>query len=422
MQDHSHAAAAARANTSCSADDGCTAGGSMPICYVVDEDAQVRRFLSLILLGQGVRTEEFSDTHSFLQAVTHRPADLVFLNVGLDSAEVLQLIETLGKGGYFGFLQLMSTRGSAVLEHVKKIAEQKKLIALPILLKPFKIETVVDIVRSLDLGDAPPVAARFALDEALANNWIEYWYQPKIDLRQKQLIGAEAFVRARHPKFGVVPPAAFLPGAADSDLVALAEHSVTNVLKAGVRFSQLGLNLQLAVNMSMNALVELPIVDIVRSCRSKLDQWPGLIIDINEVQIITQLELATEIAKKLMTANVYLAIDDFGRGLSSLKRVKELPFAELKLGPTFVADCGTDKGRAPICRTVIELAHNFESMAVAVGIEKASDATALVSMGCDYGQGFLLGRPLPEDRFVSLLQLRTRPQRASHPRPLKASH
>jgi EAL domain-containing protein (putative c-di-GMP-specific phosphodiesterase class I) len=395
------------------------AGATMPFCYVLDEDAQVRHFLSLILLGEGIRTEEFSDTHSFLKAITRQPADLVFLDVGLDSAETVKLIEALGRQGYFGFLQLMSTRGSAVLDHVKKIAESQKLIALPVLAKPFKIGTVVDIVRTLDLGDTAPVAARFGLDEALANNWIEYWYQPKIDLRQKQLIGAEAFVRARHPTFGAVAPAAFLPGASDSDLLTLAEHSVISVLKAGTRFSELGLNLRLAVNMSMKALVQLPIIDIVRSSGSKLDKWPGLMIDVTEEQIMTELDLATEIAKKLMKANIHLAIDDFGRGYSSLVRLKELPFAELKLGPTFVTGCGSDKGRAPICRTLIELAHNFDSLAVAVGIEKASEATALVSMGCDYGQGFLLGQPMPEDRFLSLLRLRTSPQKSPH--PLKAS-
>jgi EAL domain-containing protein (putative c-di-GMP-specific phosphodiesterase class I) len=84
-----------------------------------------------------------------------------------------------------------------------------------------------------------------------------------------------------------------------------------------------------------------------------------------------------------------------------------LPFAELKLDRTFVADCGTDKVNAPLCKTVIDLAHNFNSIAVAIGIEKASDALALVSMGCDYGQGFLLGQPMPEERFTSLLRQRT---------------
>src|SRR5207247_9006031 len=111
------------------------------------------------------------------------------------------------------------------------------------------------------------------------------------------------------------------------------------------------------------------------------------------------------------------AIDDFVRGYSSLARLKELPFAELKLDRTFVVDCGSDKVNAPLCKTVIDLAHNFGSAAVAIGIEKSSDALALTSMGCDIGQGFLLGEPMPEERFASLL----RPRAAMQEKPIQAA-
>ena len=142
----------------------------------------------------------------------------------------------------------------------------------------------------------------------------------------------------------------------------------------------------------------------------QFEKWPGLIIDVTEEQIVTDLALAAGLTKSLQHLDVKLAIDDFGRGYSSLVRLKELPFAELKLDRAFVTDCGTDKVNAPLCKTVIDLAHNFGSRAVAIGIEKASDALALVSMGCDYGQGFLLGQPMPEERFISLLRQRAASQ------------
>ena len=148
----------------------------------------------------------------------------------------------------------------------------------------------------------------------------------------------------------------------------------------------------------------------MQTYRPQFEKWPGLIIDVTEEQIVTDLALANEITKRLQHLNVQLAIDDFGRGYSSLARLKELPFAELKLDRAFVTDCGTDKVNAPLCKTVIDLAHNFGSIAVAIGIEKASDALALVSMGCDYGQGFLLGQPMPEERFISLLRQRAASQ------------
>ncbi len=382
----------------------------VPLCFVVDADASIRHFLSLVLHGTGVDTEEFPDAQSFGRAVVQRAPELVFLNIGLDSTEAIECVIALGKRGFSGFVQLMSSRGSAVLGHVKSIGEQHGLHMLPILKKPFETGAVVKILQDLKLGHPPAVAARIDLDEALNNGWIEFWYQPKIDLRKKQLVGAEAFARARHPDNGVLTPSAFMPGASESSLIALSELALAQTLKAGLNFAKLGVNLRLAVNVPVNALVKIAVADIVQTYRSRFDKWPGFVIDVTEEQIVTDLALASDIAKRLQHLSVMLAIDDFGRGYSSLVRLKELPFAELKLDRAFVADCGTDKVNAPLCKTVIDLAHNFGSIAVALGIEKASDALALVSMGCDYGQGFLLGQPMPEERFVSLLRQRARSQ------------
>jgi EAL domain-containing protein (putative c-di-GMP-specific phosphodiesterase class I) len=300
----------------------------------------------------------------------------------------------------------MSGRGSAVLEHVKSVGDQHRLRMLPILKKPFETSAIVGMLRLLKLGHPASVAARIGLDEALENGWIEFWYQPKIDLRKKRLAGAEAFARARHPQFGILSPSAFMPGAPDADLVELAELALVSALKAAASFCKLGINLRFAVNIPVDALVKLPISDIVRAHRPQIDNWAGLIIDVTEAQIVTDLALAADMTRKLAHVNVKLAIDDFGRGYSSLARLKELPFSELKLDRTFVSDCATDKVNAPLCKTVIDLAHNFGSAAVAIGIEKAADALALTSMGCDMGQGFLLGQPMPEERFRSLLRQR----------------
>ncbi|MEP7032183.1 MAG: EAL domain-containing protein, partial [Pseudolabrys sp.] len=231
-----------------------------------------------------------------------------------------------------------------------------------------------------------------------------------IDLRRKQLSGAEAYARARHPQHGIVLPSAFMPGAPDASVYKLSELALESALKAGVAFSKLGINLRLTVNIPMDALVKLPVEDIVKKYRPADDKWPGLIIDVPEEQVVTDLTLASDLAKRLEKSNVRIAIDDFGRCYSSLAKLSELPFAEFKIDRAFVADCGTDKVNAPLCKTVIDIAHGFGSAAVAMGIEKAADAVAMVSMGCDFGQGFLLGQPMPEERFVSLLRQRATTQ------------
>jgi EAL domain-containing protein (putative c-di-GMP-specific phosphodiesterase class I) len=386
------------------------APGAAPLCFVIDEEASIRHFISLVLHGFGVDTLEFADGAAMRRALERRAPDLVFHNIPLESADAVESMAALGKHHVRGCVQLMSNRGAAVLEHVKSIGLQHQLNMLPVLKKPFETDAVVKILQDLKLGMPAAAAFRLSLDEALNNKWIEFWYQPKIDLRRKQLAGAEAYARARHPDHGVVMPAAFMPGAPEPAIVKLSELALHSALTAGLNFSRLGINLRLSVNIPMTALVKLPVADIVKAHHSNGEKWPGLIIDVPEDDIVADLTAATEVAAGLAPHNVRLAIDDFGRGRAALAQLSELPFVELKLDRAFVADCSTDKVNAPLCKTVIDLAHGFRCATVAMGIEKASDAVALVSMGCDFGQGFLLGQPMPEERFISLLRQRAATQ------------
>jgi EAL domain-containing protein (putative c-di-GMP-specific phosphodiesterase class I) len=387
-----------------------------PVCFIIDEDASIRRFLSLILQGSGIDTEEFADGAALREALQQRSPDLVFLNIPLDASDAIGCIKSLGEFGCRGAIQLISARGAAVLETVKNIGEQLKLRMLPVLKKPFETTAIVGVINEQKLGIRSAMAARLSLEEVLANNWIEFWHQPKVDIRKKQLVGAETLARARHPQYGVLSPEAFMPGADDASLLALSELALQSALQTGQRFSQLGINLRFAINVPVTTLAKLDVNEIVRAQRSSIESWPGLLIDIPEEQVITETKLAIELSKKFAASNVRLAIDDFGRGYSSLTRYKELPFAEVKIDRTFVQDCATDKVNAPICKSVIALAHSWGSVAVAMGIEKASDVLALLSMGCDLGQGFLLGQPMPEERFTALLK-----QRASYSRAAAAA-
>jgi EAL domain-containing protein (putative c-di-GMP-specific phosphodiesterase class I) len=102
---------------------------------------------------------------------------------------------------------------------------------------------------------------------------------------------------------------------------------------------------------------------------------------------------------------VRLAIDDFGKARAKLMRLSQLPFAEMKLDRSFVVGAA-NRANAPVCKMVINLAHSFGALAVGIGLERAADAVALVTMGCDLGQGFLFGEPMPEERIIALLKQR----------------
>src|SRR4029079_15644459 len=103
---------------------------------------------------------------------------------------------------------------------------------------------------------------------------------------------------------------------------------------------------------------------------------------------------ATDMPPQLRIYVISLSIDDFGEGYSSFARLRELPFAELKLDASFVKNCSRDNNNADICQAVIELAHSFGAVAVAEGLENRADVPAIQQMGCDLGQGFTFARPM----------------------------
>jgi len=146
--------------------------------------------------------------------------------------------------------------------------------------------------------------------------------------------------------------------------------------------------------------------EILQTYRPQFERWPGLIIDVMEEQVVADPARVSEIAKELKQLRSNLQSTTLAAATPRCPTSKKLPLAEIKIDRSFIAECATSKVNAPACKTMIDLAHNFGSLAVAIGIEKASDAIALLRMGCDYGQGFLLGQPMPEPLFVSLLRQR----------------
>jgi EAL domain-containing protein (putative c-di-GMP-specific phosphodiesterase class I) len=393
-------------------------GGRTPLGYVIDNESSIRSFLTLILQGSSVDVAEYTDSIQFRKAPPTRPPEIIFLNIGTDAQDAVQTLNVLAKSAFGGPIQLMSNRGATVLENVKAIGVQLKLQMLPVMQKPFDTAAVHGILVSQQVGNPPAATANAVsvnLGEALRNNWVEFWYQPKIALRKKQLAGAEAFARVRHPQHGVLSPGSFMPNASTADQLALSEYGLISALKTGQNLAKIGANLRLAVNISVPALMKLKVQEIVRAHRPQVENWAGLIIDVTEEQIVQELGFADELSKSLAPYSVRLAIDDFGRAFTALMKLKAVPFAEMKLDRSLVIDCGTNKVNAPICKSVIDLAHSFGSLAVGIGLEKASDVMALVSMGCDLGQGYLLGQPMPEDRFIALLKQRAGPRPAAAP-------
>jgi EAL domain-containing protein (putative c-di-GMP-specific phosphodiesterase class I) len=255
---------------------------------------------------------------------------------------------------------------------------------------------------------APPPAdpAEVTLADVLRNDWFELFYQPKIHLKSMRLYGAEALVRARHPQRGVLPPGVFLPGAGEADMLVLTERVIRTALRDWEDCAACGMSVRFAVNVPVSALVKLPIADIVRSEKPRAENWPGLILEVTEDEIINDLKLANDAAERLQASQCTLALDDFGAGYSSIARLRQLPFSELKIDRAYVTNCHIDRVNAGLCEVFVELAKRFGLKTVAEGIELTHESHKLQALGCDIGQGYLFAKPMSKGQLIGLLRRR----------------
>jgi EAL domain-containing protein (putative c-di-GMP-specific phosphodiesterase class I) len=258
---------------------------------------------------------------------------------------------------------------------------------------------------------------RISIDEALEQNWLDIWYQPKIDLRRKCLAGAEALVRMRHPQAGLLWPEAYIDLLDSDSLIKLVEHTMRTILRHWTVFSDAGFNLRLAINVPAALLTQLPISALVAAHRPASENWPGIVLDVTEDHLVRDIALAQKIAEELKACGVAVAIDDFGAGYSSFSSLRGLPFAELKIHSSFIKNCAVDMTNAAICQTAIDLAHRFGSVAVAKGIDTIADLQALMVMGCDFGQGALVAPAMPKERFLDALRKHMNRPSAPHEQP-----
>ncbi len=254
--------------------------------------------------------------------------------------------------------------------------------------------------------ESPP---RIAIAEALRHHWFEVWYQPKVDLKRKCLIGAEALARIRHPELGVLLPGDFIPEVDEDGITELAEYMLLAALCDWRMFDEAGYNLHLAVNMPASALLKLPIPKLVSEYRPKAIRWPGITLEVAEEQVAGDLARVDDIAGRLRDGKIALAIDDFGTACSSFSNLSEVSFAEFKLAGGYVRGCATDGAKGAICRDAIELAHCLGVAVVADGFDNAVDMQAVMAMDCDFGQGPLIAPFLPKQEFLDLLRLRNAP-------------
>jgi diguanylate cyclase (GGDEF)-like protein len=248
------------------------------------------------------------------------------------------------------------------------------------------------------------LATRTSLRRALQRHDFRVHYQPTVDLVTGQLRGVEALVRWEHPSRGLLPPQEFIPLAEETGLIVpLGTQVLLEACRevAGWRTPGDEEAVELSVNLSPRQFAVGDLVGVVESALAEAGLDPrSLSLEITETCLM---EDATDIRRTLRAlkdVGVRLAIDDFGTGYSSLSYLRHLPVDTLKLDQSFVRNVAEEGPDHAIASMVMGLGRTLGLKTVAEGIETARQLQTLRALGCDVGQGFLLGRPVPPDELV----------------------
>lgn len=237
-----------------------------------------------------------------------------------------------------------------------------------------------------------------ALDEPDQLNLV---FQPRIALATDVCVGAEALLRWTHPILGAISPGEFIPLI---ERTTLAKSTTMWVLNAAMEqlatWRASDRDLVMAVNVSAGNLNEPDFAERVIAVLERHDvPADKLELEITESAIMEDAGRALEQLRKLSATGIRLAIDDFGTGYSSLSYLQLLPIDTVKIDRAFIADCTEGAKQRSLVETMTKLSHDLGFQVVAEGIETQAIANLLLEIGCDEGQGYLLGRPMARDTF-----------------------
>ncbi|MFB5190096.1 EAL domain-containing protein [Alicyclobacillus fastidiosus] len=262
-----------------------------------------------------------------------------------------------------------------------------------------------------------PLIVETMLRNALRNKDLEIYYQPKIQAKSMQVVGAEALCRWRHSEFGEIPPHRFIPVAESSDLILpIDEYVLRAVCEQGARWLQDGYRVRMSVNVSSRQFGQPGFPELVRSILRDTKMDPSLLeLEITERTAMHDVDRAVHTLTELRNLGVRIAIDDFGIGYSSLSYLMRFPVHTLKIDRSFTAGIQSAVNQNPVIGAIISLAKSLNLNVVAEGVETVQQFDFLRDNKCDEIQGYLFGEPVPPTSF-QLTAFESTPQpRGFHP-------
>jgi EAL domain-containing protein (putative c-di-GMP-specific phosphodiesterase class I)/CheY-like chemotaxis protein len=381
----------------------------MPRACIADSKKHLRTFLSDALEDLGFIASECGEADELAPVLDMHQPDLLVLGVSVDGIEIGKILEILVRRDFKGKVLVIGQPDTIMVKAVRQIGEEYGIAMLPSLPTPFSAGTLRASVATL-LPTEPAPSPAVDVAEALKAGWLELWYQQKIDVRTLVPSGAEALVRMRHPAWGVVPPAYFIPDDRDPHFRSLSEFVIGRAIEDWRYLLMQQGPVDLSINLPVSLLGD---HDAVRElCRAMPDHpaFSGLLIEIDCAEVIENLDLVIEVAREVRLRNIAIVVDNVGTEWPSLMGLRSFPFVELKVDHQFVTGCADDRLKQSVCRRIVELAHDHGARALAQGIESRADFLTAHGLKFDLMQGYLFNKPMGIKKFA-----RSRPLLVSSP-------
>jgi EAL domain-containing protein (putative c-di-GMP-specific phosphodiesterase class I) len=371
---------------------------------VFDDDAATGRLVVRLAVLCGLSAKAVTDAVGFEQSLAEGLPQIVALDLQLGGTDAVEQLRYLASQRFPGAVIIMSGFDGRVLEATASVGRNLGLNMAAALAKPIEVaalEAVLERLRALPR----PISSESLLD-AIGNNELTLEFQPVVSRHPNTLRKLEALVRWNHPTLGRVPPDDFVSIAeADKEVIdALTDWVISAAVRAWRRLLELGVSMPIAVNVSPLNLHDLSFPDrVARKMAAAGMPAEHLCLELTETAASGDPGRMMDILTRVRLKGMRLAIDDFGTGYSSLKALRQLPFSEIKIDQSFVADMTTSNDSRAIVKAIVDLARNMEMTTVAEGVDSEETAQMLEEMNVDAFQGFLIARAMPVENVPAWL-------------------
>ena len=336
--------------------------------------------------------------------------DALICDIEMSGMDGIEFLRNLADQNYRGKIVLFSGVDDGLLKAAERLAIARGLNVVGTLNKPVTLGAMADILEqmakpSLEIQDSDKIKQVFdvsEIEQALLTDRIDIYYQPKISAVTGHVTGVECLARWRHPQYGLILPDNFVPVIEQTGLIGDFTRYVLrkSSLQLGLWLRQ-GMDLKISVNVSMENLDRFNLPEIyeqaVRECDVPIER---VMLEITENKLGKDFAQTLDILTRIRLKGFGLAIDDFGKGYSSMETLKHMPFNELKVDRLFAHGAATDSATRAILESSIKLGRVLNLNVVVEGIETEADFRLAVELGCDEIQGYFIARPMPAGDFI----------------------